>query len=103
MWIIDPAGPRNRDRRRRFRHFSGPPGGYRRGPEIVLRSAIMAQLVITFWRDIPSMVEARRGRKDRAKRMLPDRFQEAIDGAAMRAGARLLGAGLTRAGLVGAG
>lgn len=47
----------------------------------------MAQLVITFWRDIPSMVEARRGRKDRAKRMLPDRFQEAIDRAAMRAGA----------------
>lgn len=47
----------------------------------------MAQLVITYWRDIPSMVEARRGRKDRAKRMLPDRFQEAIDRAAMRAGA----------------
>ena len=42
----------------------------------------MAQLVLPFWRDIPSMVEARRGRKDRAKRMLPDRFQEAIDRAA---------------------
>jgi hypothetical protein len=47
----------------------------------------MAQLVVTYWRDIPSMVEARRGRKDKAKRMLPERFQEAIDRAAMRAGA----------------
>lgn len=47
----------------------------------------MAQLVVTYWRDIPSMVEVKQGRREKAKRMLPDRFQEAIDRAAMRAGA----------------
>ena len=47
----------------------------------------MAQLGITYGRDIPSMGEVRQGRREKAKRMLPDRFQEAIDRAAMRAGA----------------
>ncbi|MEQ8711215.1 MAG: virulence factor [Rhodospirillales bacterium] len=47
----------------------------------------MAQLVITYWRDIPSMIEVRQGRREKAKRLLPERFQEAIDRAAMRAGA----------------
>lgn len=46
----------------------------------------MANLVITFWRDIPSAVSVRAGRKEE-KRMLADRFQEAIDMAAMRGGA----------------
>ena len=43
----------------------------------------MAQLILTYWRDIPSQVSVRVGRKEE-KRMLADRFQEAIDMAAMR-------------------
>jgi hypothetical protein len=46
----------------------------------------MASLVITYWRDIPSQVIVKAGRLSE-KRMLPDRFQEAIDMAAMRSGA----------------
>ena len=45
----------------------------------------MANLVITYWRDIPSAVSVKAGRKEE-KRMLADRFQEAIDEAAMRLG-----------------
>ncbi len=47
----------------------------------------MAQLVIVYWRDIPAQVIVRRGRVT-AKRELAPRFQEAIDSAAMRGGAR---------------
>lgn len=43
----------------------------------------MANLVITYWRDIPSVVSVKAGRKEE-KRMLAERFQEAIDMAAMR-------------------
>ena len=43
----------------------------------------MAQIFITYWRDIPSQVTAKAGRKAE-KRMLSDRFQEATDMAAMR-------------------
>jgi hypothetical protein len=43
----------------------------------------MGQLTIVYWRDIPSQVIAKAGRANE-KRMLPDRFQEAIDMAAMR-------------------
>ncbi len=46
----------------------------------------MAQLIITYWRDIPSQVSIGKGRKA-TKAMLSDRFQEAIDMAAMRSGA----------------
>ncbi len=46
----------------------------------------MAQLVVTYWRDIPSQVVVKAGRKAE-KRMLSERFQEAIDMAAMRGGA----------------
>lgn len=46
----------------------------------------MAQLIITYWRDIPSQVSIGKGRKA-SKAMLSDRFQEAIDMAAMRSGA----------------
>lgn len=45
----------------------------------------MAKLITVFWRDIPAQVTAKAGRKT-AKIQLPDRFQEAIDMAAMRAG-----------------
>ena len=47
----------------------------------------MAEYQITYWRDIPSMVVAREGRRNRHKVELPARFQVAIDEAAMRAGA----------------
>lgn len=46
----------------------------------------MANLVITYWRDIPSAVSVKIGRKEE-KRMLDNRFMEAIDMAAMRDGA----------------
>ena len=45
----------------------------------------MIKRVLVFWRDIPSQVILQRGRR-REKVMLSDRFQEAIDRAAMRAG-----------------
>ncbi len=47
----------------------------------------MATLTIVYWRDIPAQVIARRGRET-AKRQLPERFEKAIDRAAMRAGKR---------------
>ena len=46
----------------------------------------MANLTITYWRDIPSAVSVKIGRREE-KRMLAERFQEAIDMAAMRGGA----------------
>ncbi len=46
----------------------------------------MANLIITYWRDIPSAVSVKLGRKEE-KRMLDNRFMEAIDMAAMRSGA----------------
>jgi cvfA/B/C family virulence factor len=47
----------------------------------------MAQRFIVYWRDIPAQVIVRRGRES-AKRELPERFIQAIDRAAMRAGLR---------------
>jgi hypothetical protein len=44
-----------------------------------------AKLIKVYWRDIPAQVIAKRGRES-ARTMLSDRFQEAIDRAAMRAG-----------------
>jgi hypothetical protein len=41
--------------------------------------------IVMYWRDIPSMVTIKRGR-EKGKVMLAERFQEAIDRAAMRAG-----------------
>jgi len=45
----------------------------------------VAELQVTYWRDIPSMVVAREG-EDVVKVQLAPRFQEAIDEAAMRLG-----------------
>ncbi len=45
----------------------------------------MVKKILVYWRDIPSQVIVQRGRR-REKVMLSDRFQEAIDRAAMRAG-----------------
>jgi Virulence factor len=47
----------------------------------------MAGLTILYWRDIPSQVIVKSGRKT-AKRELPERFIRAIDAAAMRSGAQ---------------
>jgi hypothetical protein len=40
---------------------------------------------VIWWRDIPAQVTAKEGRTT-ARAQLPERFQEAIDAAAMRAG-----------------
>jgi len=45
----------------------------------------VAQLIIISWRDIPAQVIVKRGRET-AKVQLSQRFQEAVDRAAMRAG-----------------
>ena len=45
----------------------------------------MAKLITVYWRDIPAQVIAKQGR-DSAKVQLSERFQVAIDRAAMRAG-----------------
>lgn len=47
----------------------------------------MAQLILVYWRDIPAQVTVREGRKAE-RRQLSERFEQAIDRAAMRAGAR---------------
>ena len=46
----------------------------------------MSLVQIVYWRDIPAQVKVREG-PTRVSRPLPIRFQEAIDSAAMRAGA----------------
>lgn len=45
----------------------------------------MAKLIVVYWRDIPAQVIVKQGRLS-AKVPLPERFQAAIDRAAMRAG-----------------
>ena len=45
----------------------------------------MAKLITVYWRDIPAQVIAKRGRES-ARVKLSERFQKAIDRAAMRAG-----------------
>jgi hypothetical protein len=45
----------------------------------------MAELIVVFWRAIPAQVIVKAGRRS-AKRPLSDRFQAAIDRAAMQAG-----------------
>ena len=45
----------------------------------------MAKLITIYWRDVPSQIVAKSGRRS-AKVRLANRFQDAIDRAAMRAG-----------------
>ena len=49
--------------------------------------AEMAQLTVVYWRDIPAQVIVKAGRQT-AKRQLSERFEQAIDRAAMRASLR---------------
>ncbi len=44
----------------------------------------MAQLIVVYWREIPAQVIVKAGRQT-AKRQLTERFEKAIDRAAMRA------------------
>jgi Virulence factor len=44
----------------------------------------MAQLTVVYWRDIPAQVTVKAGRQA-AKRQLTERFEKAIDRAAMKA------------------
>ena len=46
----------------------------------------MPQLIVTYWRDIPAQVTVKQGRK-KTSRPLPERFEQAIDRAAMKSGA----------------
>ncbi len=48
----------------------------------------MAQLIIVYWRDIPAQVIVKKGRREQVKVQLTERFEKAIDRAAMRGGAR---------------
>jgi cvfA/B/C family virulence factor len=45
----------------------------------------LPELTVIWWRDIPAQVTAKEGRST-ARAQLSERFQEAIDAAAMRAG-----------------
>jgi hypothetical protein len=47
----------------------------------------MAQLIVVYWRDIPAQVIVKKGRET-AKVQLNERFEKAIDRAAMRANLR---------------
>jgi hypothetical protein len=47
----------------------------------------VAEAIVVYWRDIPAQVIVRQGRKT-ARRQLSERFEKAIDRAAMRSGAR---------------
>lgn len=47
----------------------------------------MPELTIVYWRDIPAQVIVGKGRRA-AKRVLPERFEQAIDRCAMQVGAR---------------
>ena len=46
----------------------------------------MPDVTIVYWRDIPAQVIVGKGRRG-AKRQLPERFEQAIDRAAMKVGA----------------
>ena len=47
---------------------------------------VVAEVTIVYWRDIPAQVIVGKGRRG-TKRALPERFEQAIDRAAMKVGA----------------
>ena len=47
----------------------------------------MVDVTVVYWRDIPAQVIVGKGRRG-AKKQLPERFEQAIDAAAMRRGAK---------------
>jgi hypothetical protein len=48
----------------------------------------MAQLIVVYWRDIPAQVKVKKSRREEAKVQLNERFEKAIDRAAMKANLR---------------
>lgn len=48
----------------------------------------MAQLIVVYWRDIPAQVKVKKSRREEAKVVLNERFEKAIDRAAMKANLR---------------
>ncbi|MEM7196888.1 MAG: virulence factor, partial [Pseudomonadota bacterium] len=48
----------------------------------------MASLIVVYWRDIPAQVIAKKSRREQVKIVLDERFEKAIDRAAMRGKAR---------------
>ena len=46
----------------------------------------MGTMTVRYWRDMPSMVLAKAGRRNKATAPLPERFEKAIDAAAMKGG-----------------
>lgn len=46
----------------------------------------MAAVTVVYWRDIPAQIIVGKGRRG-TKRVLPERFEQAIDRAAMKVGA----------------
>lgn len=46
----------------------------------------MAEIKILYWRDIPAQIIAQKSRREQVKRVLDERFEKAIDRAAMQAG-----------------
>ncbi|MEL6170922.1 MAG: virulence factor [Pseudomonadota bacterium] len=46
----------------------------------------MVDVTVVYWRDIPAQVIVGKGRRG-AKKQLPERFEQAIDAAAMKVGA----------------
>jgi len=48
----------------------------------------MAQLTVVYWRDIPAQVIVKKSRREEAKVQLNERFEKAIDRAAMKANLR---------------
>src|SRR3954469_12135597 len=58
-----------------------------RPPQKFTEEYAMAQLIVVYWRDIPAQVIVKKGR-DAAKVQLNERFEKAIDRAAMKANLR---------------
>jgi Virulence factor len=61
--------------------------GYDFGNDCSTERPKMPQRIIVYWRDMPAQVIIKEGRKT-AKRQLPERFEQAIDMAAMKADKR---------------
>ncbi len=55
-------------------------------PQLTDGAYDMADVIMVFWRDIPMQVIVGKGRRG-TKRALPERFEQAIDRAAMKSGA----------------
>ncbi len=69
------------------RHRLSGFGAYQREQARQGNHAIMAEVTIVYWRDIPAQVIVGKGRRG-SKIQLTERFEQAIDRCAMKVGAR---------------